>query len=89
MAKKAVDYSNLDRRLIQYEWENVYETDQNGRQYVADVKQVENKQLTEELAKGLASGTITQDDERLAFLNSYEDAYEDFLAFGRALLTSD
>jgi hypothetical protein len=75
--------------LIQYEWENIYGTDQYGRQYVTDVKQVENKQLTEELAKGLASGTIARSDERLAFLDSYEGAYEDFLAFGRALLTSD
>ena len=56
---------------------------------MADIKQVENKQLTEELAKGLASGTIARDDEKLAFLDNYEGAYEDFLAFGRALLTSD
>lgn len=89
VAQKAVDYSSLDSRLIQYEWENVYETDQYGKQYVADVRQVENKELTEELAKGLASGTIARNDERLAFLDSYDGAYEDFLAFGRALLTSD
>ena len=89
VAQEAVDYSSLDSRLIQYEWENVYETDQYGRQYVADVRQVENKELTEELAKGLASGTIAREDERLAFLDSYDGAYEDFLAFGRALLTSD
>ena len=89
IAQKVVDYNNLDRRLVQYEWETTYATDGYGNQYIADVRQVENKELTEELAKGLASGIIARDDERLAFLDSYEGAYEDFLAFGRALLTSD
>ena len=84
IAQQNVDYANLDYSLKIKEKKDVYNPE--TEEYINTVD-VENRELTEQLARDFAAGIIDINDESLSFVRE-SGGEEEFLAFGRALNSS-